>query len=165
MGDIAMDQAAVEQLLDELLESLEALETQNMAILQFLKDNGTATEDQLAPYLHQASAASNVKWQAGRMRIKRLLSSAMKSPEEEAEKASDKSTEAAPEEEGEKPSNQGREQGSAKGREEAAQTTPDQAQQKPAEHADRSEEEASADRKQTAEQADRSEEHAGRDAA
>jgi hypothetical protein len=73
-----MDRAAVEQLLDELLSSIEALETRGAAILQFLKDEGYATEDQLAPYMEQAGNASSVRWRAARLRMMSLLNSAMK---------------------------------------------------------------------------------------
>ena len=46
-----MDFNVAEQVLEELLPSLEALETQSAAILQFLKDRGLVTDEQLAPYL------------------------------------------------------------------------------------------------------------------
>jgi hypothetical protein len=75
-----------EQFLDELFSSLEALETQSAAILQFLKDKGGATSEQLAPYMDQASKASNVRWRAARLRLMSLLSSAIKSGEESPDK-------------------------------------------------------------------------------
>jgi hypothetical protein len=43
------DTKIVEQLLDALLPTLEALERQSAAVLLFLKDKGIATGDQLAP--------------------------------------------------------------------------------------------------------------------
>lgn len=76
-----MDRAAVEQLLDEMLSSLEDLETKAGATLQFLKDKGHATDKDLAPYLEQAGNASNVRWRAARLRMMSLLTSAMKSDE------------------------------------------------------------------------------------
>ena len=77
-----MDIKIAEQFLDELFSSLEAQETQSAAILQFLKEHGNATDEQLAPYIEQASKASNVRWRAARLRLMSLLSSAVKGPEE-----------------------------------------------------------------------------------
>ena len=77
-----MDIKIAEQFLDELFSSLEDLETQSAAILQFLKDKGGATSEQLAPYMDQASKASNVRWRAARLRLMSLFSSAIKSGEE-----------------------------------------------------------------------------------
>jgi hypothetical protein len=76
-----MDRAAVEQLLDEMLSSLEDLETKVGATLQFLKDKGHATDKDLAPYLEQAGDASNVRWRAARLRMMSLLGAALKSVE------------------------------------------------------------------------------------
>ena len=46
-----------QELLNELGSSLESLETQHAALLQFLKDNGTVTDEQFDPYLTQAGRA------------------------------------------------------------------------------------------------------------
>jgi uncharacterized protein YdaU (DUF1376 family) len=62
-----------EQLLNELGSSLENLETQIAALLQFLKDNGVVTDDQFAPYLTKAGNASNVRWRAARVRLQHLF--------------------------------------------------------------------------------------------
>lgn len=70
-----------EEILDELLSSLEALETQSAAVLQFLKDK-RGNERQLAPYMERASQASNVRWRAARLRMMSMLSSAMKEEEQ-----------------------------------------------------------------------------------
>jgi len=56
-----MDVHLAEELLNELGSSLEMLETQQGALLQFLKDKGVITDEQFAPYLTQAGNASNVR--------------------------------------------------------------------------------------------------------
>jgi hypothetical protein len=76
-----MDNEAMKEVLNELFSHLEKLETQNEAILQFLKEKKRVTDKQLAPYLEQAGNASNVKWRAARIRIDHLLSP--EHPEEE----------------------------------------------------------------------------------
>ena len=80
-----MELSTAEQILEELLPPLEALETQSGAVLQFLKDKGIATDEQLAPYLEQARNASNVRWRAARLRINRLLAPAFETAEKSRE--------------------------------------------------------------------------------
>src|ERR1700683_3609823 len=63
-----------QELLNELGSSLENLEAQQSALLQFLKEKGVVTDDQLAPYLNQAGNASNVRWRAARVRLERIFS-------------------------------------------------------------------------------------------
>lgn len=82
-----MDQAIVQQIVDELLYSLEPLETQNQALLQFLKAKGIATDEELAPFLEQAGNASNIRWRAVRVRTAALISSAMKPAEQPSQTA------------------------------------------------------------------------------
>ena len=77
-----MTNEAMKEVLNELFSHLERLETQNEAILQFLKEKKRVTDKQLAPYLEQAANASNVKWRAARVRIDHLLSP--EQPEKEA---------------------------------------------------------------------------------
>jgi hypothetical protein len=84
-----MDEAVINEILDDLFSSLENLETHSAAVLMFLKDQGIATDEKLAPYLKQAGDASNVRWRATRVRIGFLLASALKPPQEDAEKAAD----------------------------------------------------------------------------
>ena len=86
-----MDEQIVQQIFDELLSSLEPLDTQNAALLQFLKAKGIATDEELAPFLEQAGNASNVRWLGARIRIRSLISSAMK-PEEQSASKSDEPT-------------------------------------------------------------------------
>jgi uncharacterized protein YdaU (DUF1376 family) len=76
-----MDEKIVDEILNDLYSSLEDAETQSTAVLLFLKDQGIATDEKLAPYLEQAGRASDVRWRAARVRMASLLSSAMKTPE------------------------------------------------------------------------------------
>jgi len=64
----------IREILDELFSLLESLETQSLALRQFLKDQGIATDEKLKPYLDQAGNASSVKWRAARARMQYLLS-------------------------------------------------------------------------------------------
>jgi hypothetical protein len=73
-----VDEQVVQEIVDEVLSSLEPRDTQGAALVQFLKAKGIAGDEELAPYLKQAENASNVRWMAARVRIKSLISSAMK---------------------------------------------------------------------------------------
>jgi hypothetical protein len=64
----------IKEILDELFSMLESLETQSLALTQFLKDQGIATDEKLAPFLDRAGNASSVKWRAARARMQYLLS-------------------------------------------------------------------------------------------
>jgi hypothetical protein len=92
-----MDEEILQQIFDELLSSFEPLETQTAALVQFLKAKGIATDEELAPFLEQAGNASNVRWRAARVRIRSLISSAMKPAEPESAKTAPKTPEPAPE--------------------------------------------------------------------
>jgi hypothetical protein len=82
-----MDPTITQEILNDLIPSLEALEAKSTAVLEFLKREGIASDEKLAPYLEQAANASNVRWLGVRVRIARLLSAAEK---HSAEKRSDK---------------------------------------------------------------------------
>ncbi len=80
-----MNVELVQELLDELGSSLESLETQQGALMQFLKDNGTLTEEQFAPYLEEAGKISSVRWRAARIRLESLISAERDEEERRAE--------------------------------------------------------------------------------
>ena len=88
-----MDEKIVQEVLHELFSSLEALETQSSAVLQFLKDKGLANDEEFSPYLERAGNASGVRWLAARVRIEYLLAGAMKAAEEDAAKQAPKAVE------------------------------------------------------------------------
>ena len=81
-----MDEEIVKQILDELFSSFEDSETQSAALLLYLKDQGIATQEKLAPYFEQAATTSEVRWRAARVRMGALIASALKTPEPAAEK-------------------------------------------------------------------------------
>jgi hypothetical protein len=80
-----MDEAVLQEIFEELFQSLETAETQSGAILQFLKAKGIAKDEDLAPYFERASKASSVRLVATRARINHLLSAAAKPTEQSAE--------------------------------------------------------------------------------
>ena len=83
----------LKEVLGELFALLEAQETNALAILQFLKEQGIATDEKLAPYVEQAGNASSVKWRAARKRMEFLLTPIQK---ETAEVGKAKEAKAAP---------------------------------------------------------------------
>src|SRR6267143_5740239 len=83
----------VQEIFHDLFSSMEALETQNTAVLQFLKDKGIATDEELASHLEQAGNASSVRWRGVRVRADYLFASAIKAAEQAAQKESLKTTE------------------------------------------------------------------------
>lgn len=96
-----MDETIAQEILHELFSSLEALETRSAALLQFAKDRGWASDQELAPYLEQAGNASNVRWRAARVRIDHLLSSAFQAADRDRDA---KSKSPKPEEKSQEPS-------------------------------------------------------------
>jgi hypothetical protein len=83
-----------QELLNELGSSLENLQTQQAALLQFVKDDGIVTDDQLAPYLEQAAKVSEVRWRAARIRLGPLISKERQREEQLAEKEQHKADDA-----------------------------------------------------------------------
>jgi|HubBroStandDraft_4_1064222.scaffolds.fasta_scaffold105843_2 hypothetical protein len=81
-----MNEEFAKEILQELISSLETLETETAAILQFLNDKDPADKEALASYLERAGQASSIRWRGARARIDRLLSSAMNRVEEEIRK-------------------------------------------------------------------------------
>jgi hypothetical protein len=85
-----INENVAQEILHELFSSLEGLETQCTAMLQFLKDKGIAREEELAVHFEQAGNASSVRWRAARVRIDHLLSSALKAEGRESAKAEER---------------------------------------------------------------------------
>ena len=73
-----MNEEIMHEILDELISTLESMETQSGAILMYLKAQEIVTDAQLKPYLEEAGNASSVRWRAARARIEHLLSAAFK---------------------------------------------------------------------------------------
>ena len=83
----------IKEVLDDLFALLETLETQTIAVVQFLKDQEIATDETFAPYLERAGAASSVKWRAARARMTFLLAPAPKKSTEPEKETKDKEAE------------------------------------------------------------------------
>ena len=80
-----MDDKVAQLILDELFSSLEVLEAQTAAVLQFLKEKAGSSDEQLTPYLEQAGKASSIKRRAARVRIDYLISSIANLPQKAVE--------------------------------------------------------------------------------
>jgi hypothetical protein len=91
-----MDADVARELLNELSSSLEKLETQHAALLQFLKDEGIVTEERLSANLTQAGNSSEVRWRAARVRLESLVSSEERKEEQRAEKEKQPGTKQSP---------------------------------------------------------------------
>jgi NAD-dependent DNA ligase len=104
-----MNENIAQEILHELFSSLERLEAQSAAILQFLKDRGIASEQELAPYFEQAGNASSVRWRAAAVRIDHLLSAAIKSTEQQEKKSIHEPAQTKGETSGEKEDQEGQE--------------------------------------------------------
>jgi hypothetical protein len=94
--EIEMDEKIVQQILDQLFPSLEALDTQSGALLQFVKDKKLASDEEITSYFEQAGNASSVRWRAARARINYLVSTAANATESVPEKKSVKATDPGP---------------------------------------------------------------------
>ncbi len=90
-----MDEKLAQQILNELFEPIEAVETQSAAILHFLKAKGLATDKELAPYFEQASKATSVRWVAERARIHHLLCVGVGADQEASPNANERKSDAA----------------------------------------------------------------------
>jgi hypothetical protein len=82
-----IDTEVLQEVFDEVFSALEAVETQNGAILQFLKDRGIASDEDLAPFREKAAKTSSVRGRAARIRANHLLSGAAKAMELAEEKS------------------------------------------------------------------------------
>jgi hypothetical protein len=82
-----MNDKIVEEILNELFSSLEALDTQSAGLKQFLKEKGIISDEELAPHLERAGNASSVRWRAARVRIDYLLASAIRPEKQDAQQS------------------------------------------------------------------------------
>lgn len=80
----------IKEVLDELFTLLETLESQNAAVLTFLKEHNIVTDEKFAPHLDRAETASSVKWRAARARMAYLLAPAPKKDTDQTEKLAPK---------------------------------------------------------------------------
>lgn len=97
-----MDSKIVDEIMEELSSTLERVETQSSAILEFMKAKGIAKDEELAPYLERAAAASSVRWRAVRVRVEYLLAGREKhevhqNDEEETQEQPDSKSPSGPE--------------------------------------------------------------------
>jgi len=84
----------MEELLNELGSSLQALETQNSALLELLKNKSLVSDEELQPYLERSAGVSSVPWRAVRVRLEHLFSS-VKMDEDRAQEANRQDSDAA----------------------------------------------------------------------
>lgn len=87
-----MTDPAMQEVLEELFSSLQALETKTGAIFQFLKERSIVSDKDLAPFWEKAANESNVRWRATRIRMNHLLSTVSKandSPQEKSPQATE----------------------------------------------------------------------------
>jgi hypothetical protein len=77
------DENPLQELLNDVISSLEPLEARSYAIYEFLRAKGIAADEDFAPFLEQAANASNVRWRAFRVRAESLLASAVRSLDKE----------------------------------------------------------------------------------
>jgi hypothetical protein len=85
-GDADMNSEVVDEILEELSSTMERVETQSAAVLEFMRDKGIAKDDELAPYVERAAAASSVRWRATRVRLAHLFAGLEKSERQAKEK-------------------------------------------------------------------------------
>jgi hypothetical protein len=96
----------LKEILGELFSLLEAMETSNLAVLQFLKEKGIANEKEFAHFLEQAGNASSVKWRAARVRMEYLLTPIKKENLQEKHEVKEASTGAKESPKEQKPANE-----------------------------------------------------------
>jgi len=70
-----------EQVFEEMLPYLEALDAQIAGIIRLLKDKGISTNEELAKYIERGDDAGNVRERGMRARMEYLFSSAVKRTE------------------------------------------------------------------------------------
>lgn len=99
-----MDPESIDRILDEIFPNFEPLDAQSAALLQLLKAKGLVTDEELAPFLKQASDAAGVRWLAVRVRVEALIANLLSPPENSSATSTEKNPEDAAE--NEQPENQ-----------------------------------------------------------
>ncbi|MBV8515511.1 MAG: hypothetical protein JO260_09455 [Acidobacteria bacterium] len=74
----------IAEIFDEMFTLLQDLEARSVAVLEYMKEQGGVTDENFAPYLDRAGAASDVRWRAARARMDHLLAPKPKSATEVA---------------------------------------------------------------------------------
>lgn len=95
-----MKEELLDELLDAIVPSLEAAEAQTAALFQLLQEKNIISADEHARLVAQAANASDIKARATRLRLKRVLTSALDDLEKQKEPekpASPKESQQAPE--------------------------------------------------------------------
>jgi len=72
-----MDANIIDEFLDALLNPIEAADSRTAALLQLLQESGTVSEERLNRALEQAGNAAEIKSHGRRLRLKRIVSSAI----------------------------------------------------------------------------------------
>ncbi|HEY2819650.1 MAG TPA: hypothetical protein VGJ06_01310 [Candidatus Acidoferrum sp.] len=88
--DQEKDKNPIAEIFDEMFTLLEDLETRSVATLDYLQGQQGVTDENLAPYLDRAAAASEVRWRAARARMEHLLAPKPQSSTEAANDAKGK---------------------------------------------------------------------------
>lgn len=63
----------IAEIFDEMFTLLQDLETRSVAVLEYIKEQGGASDEKLAPFMERSAAASDVRWRAARARMEHLL--------------------------------------------------------------------------------------------
>jgi hypothetical protein len=80
----------IDEILDGVTPTFEKLEARSLAVFRFLKAKSIATDEELQPFLEEATNASEIEWRAGRLRLHHLFMAAIQAIEQSATNAARK---------------------------------------------------------------------------